>query len=65
MIRPEPGATTVPGSGPLGRETGMDLANCGLDGCEALPWPIRLVMGLAIGALAIGWLVAWFMDRRG
>lgn len=39
------------------------LANCGPDGCEALPMPLRVVLGVVIGGLALAYAAAWCYDR--
>ncbi|HEU4752161.1 MAG TPA: hypothetical protein VFU47_03555 [Armatimonadota bacterium] len=43
----------------------MDLANCGVDGCGPLPWPVRVILGAAVAGLALGYVVVWFLGRRG
>lgn len=41
----------------------MILANCGPDGCEPLPEPLRWIVGAAIwGTLAV-WAVVWLYGK--
>ncbi len=41
----------------------MILANCGPDGCEALPVPLRWALGAVMAALALAYGWAWCVDR--